>query len=116
MYIWQLSKDLSFRTVASDIDSARLNIFNEVVSLCTEHENIYQYFELKSRTANKNYTIKESILRNKLIIILSLAYNIPSELAYDYIDTCYDYLNYTPVHRAIKQLLADNHPIINSEN
>jgi hypothetical protein len=116
MYVWQLSEELSFKTVAPDIDSAIVNIFNEVVQLCKQHENIYQYFELKSRTANKNYRIKEGILRNKLITILCLAYHIPRDLAHDYIDICYDYLNYTPVHRAVTQLLADNPPVLTSEN
>ena len=42
MYVWQLSEELSFKTVAPDIDSAIVNIFNEVVQLCKQHENIYR--------------------------------------------------------------------------
>jgi hypothetical protein len=112
LYKWQFSPELSFQCFALDIESAKAIILSDVISLCIKHEKTYQYFQLNPIKSNKDYKIDELLIRKQLCLILCLAYNISSYTADDNIDECYDYLNYTIVHNAIKKLLVDVQPIL----
>ena len=112
MYIWHINKDLSFKYNSPDIKSAQNLFLKEVYKLCVDHERAYHYIKCTKINSNNYYTALEDRIRYKLCAILRSHHDISMDEANKKIDNCYNYSDYSIIHRTINKLINISGPII----
>jgi hypothetical protein len=112
VYIWKINKDVLFKYSLPDIKKAQQLLLKDVYKLCIDHEKAYYYVKYTRVNTNHYYTALEDRIRFKLCAILCTFYDMSIDEANKKVDNCYNYGDYSIIHRTINKFIENSQPII----
>lgn len=112
VYIWHINKDVLFKYNSTDIKSAQELLLKDVYKLCVDHERANHYIKYTRVNSNQYYTALEDRIRFKLCAILRTIHDMSIEEANKKINNCYNYSDYSIIHRTINNFINITYPII----